>query len=395
MARILILTSASGAGHNRVAEALAGAFSVRGNGAVQVTIADPFAGADLPSKITRLYGGTIKRAPWLWGLLYRISDHPRWEPALAAPLERAVGGLLARQRPDLIVSVHPMCHGAALRALRRMDADIPVAVQVTDLLDVHAAWQSPEAALMLVPTAEAAGRVVARGYPEERVYALGLPVHEGFRSADGHNGHKVGLRCRLGLDPDRPTIMVTGGGEGAGPLEPAVRTIVRALPEAQMVVICGRNELLRRRLSAAGLPGRVLGFVEDMSHWMQACDVVVAKAGAVTVAESVAARRPILIMCALPGQEQGNLRFVLESGIGAHTPPGPALAGALRFLDGQGYQPATWLENMARVDRPQAQERAADLLLEMAGVGTRNRERGIGNEEQGTRNRERSADFAD
>lgn len=349
-----------------MAQTMARALTARGNGEAEVTVADPFTGRDLPSRMTRLYGGAITRTPWLWGLLYRVTDRSRCAPALAAPLERAVGGLLPRHRPDLVVSVHPMCHGAALRALRRLGADVPVAVQVTDLLDIHAAWHLPQVSLLLAPTVEAAEQVVARGYPEERVHALGLPVDDGFRIANGDREHKAGVRSRLGLDPEKPTVLLTGGGEGAGPVGAAARTVVRALPGAQVIAVCGRNRALRRRLSAAGLPGRVLGFVDGMSELMQACDVVVAKAGAVTVAEAVAARRPLLIMGALPGQEQGNLRYVLRSDIGAYAPPGPALAAALRALDSQGYRPVRWLENMERVDRPHAQEEAADLLLDLA-----------------------------
>ena len=366
MPRILILTSASGAGHNRVAQALAGALAHWADGAGEITIADPFLGADLPSRITRLYGGAIVRAPWLWGLLYRMTDNRRNAAALAAPLEAAVERQLEGRRPDLIVSVHPLCHGAALRALKRTGFDVPVAVLVTDLMDVHAAWQPPGVSLFLVPTEEAAWQVVAGGHPPERVYSFGLPIDNDFRNGNGDNGHKTWLRRRLGLDPDIPAIMVTGGGAGAGPLEQAARTISRVLPQAQLVITCGTNEVLRRRLQAKGLRGRILGFVDNMAQWMQACDVVVAKAGAVTVGEAVAARRPLLIVSALPGQEKGNLRFVLESAVGTHTPSGPVLARALRTLEAEDYRPAGWLENMARVDRPKAQDHAARLLIEEA-----------------------------
>lgn len=360
MVRILILTSSSGAGHDRVAQALAQGLARQGHGLVQATVADPFQGPDLPSTMTRLYGAIIVKAPRLWGLLYRLTDSYRWAEALAASLEGAVAALLRRQRPHLIVSVHPLCHGAALRALRRMGTEVPVAVLVTDLMDIHAAWQAPGVSLFLAPTPEAAAQLVAWGCAPERVHPVGMPVHKDFRQGSG--GQKA-LRLGLGLDPDKATVLLSGGGEGAGPLVRTARTVARALPGAQIVAACGRNGPLRRRFSALGLPGLVLGFVEDMAPWVRACDVVIGKAGAVTVAEAVAARRPLLITRALPGQEAGNLRFVLESDIGAHAPPGPPLFQALRDLEALAYRPSRWLENMARVDRPLAQDQAASLLI--------------------------------
>ncbi|MDO8691709.1 MAG: glycosyltransferase, partial [Dehalococcoidia bacterium] len=143
------------------------------------------------------------------------------------------------------------------------------------------------------------------------------------------------------------------------------RTVMDALPRAQLVVVCGRNDRLRKKLAAMDLPGKVLGFVEDMARWMRACDVVVCKAGALTVAEATApARRPLVIVDALPGQEKGNLRYVLESGIGVHAPPGRPLARALRALEEPAFHPRALIENKARTDRPRASEQAAGLLLE-------------------------------
>ncbi len=358
MVRVLILTSASGAGHNRVAGALSSSLAREG---VQVVVADPFRGGDHPSRITRLYGQTIVRAPWLWGILYRITDNRRWVTSLAASLEAAVASVLVRESPDLVVSVHPLCHGAALRALQRMGRKVPVAAVITDLMDVHRAWQDPSVSLFLVPTPGVASQLVSQGIAPAKVHCVGLPVNGDFRKETGPAADAL---VSLGLDPGRPTVMVTGGGEGAGPLERASRTVMAALPSAQLVVVCGRNERLRRRLAAMDLPGKVLGFVEDMARWMRVSDVVVCKAGAVSVAEATAARRPLVIIEALPGQEKGNLRYVLESGIGVNAPPDRPLARALRALEEQAFHPRAWIENMTRLDRPLASEHAAALILE-------------------------------
>ncbi|MDO8689769.1 MAG: glycosyltransferase [Dehalococcoidia bacterium] len=285
MVRVPILTSASGAGHNRVAGELRNSLAREGGEGVHIEVVDPFQGGDYPSRITRLYGPAIVKASWLWGILYRISDNRCGATSLAAPLDAVVASVLARENPDLVVSVHPLCHGAALRSLRRMGRKVPVAAVITDLMDVHMAWQDPGVSLFLAPTPGVARQLVSQGIAPAKVYCVGLPVNGDFRNETGPVGEAL---AGLGLGPGRCTVMVTGGGEGAGPLERASRTVMDVLPRAQLVVVCGRNDRLRKKLVAMDLPGKVLGFVEDMARWMRACDVVVCKAGALTVAEATA-----------------------------------------------------------------------------------------------------------
>ena len=56
------------------------------------------------------------------------------------------------------------------------------------------------------------------------------------------------LRRELGLDPDRPTILLVGGGEGAIGLAEATQAVGHSDLDAQMIVVTGRNETLRAEL---------------------------------------------------------------------------------------------------------------------------------------------------
>ena len=87
-----------------------------------------------------------------------------------------------------------------------------------------------------------------------------------------------------------------------------------------MVVICGRNEALVKRLNAIERPGRtrlfVQGFVDNMHEWMVACDAIVTKAGPGTIAESMICGLPTLLNAFVPCQEEGNIAFVVDNGVG-------------------------------------------------------------------------------
>jgi UDP-N-acetylglucosamine:LPS N-acetylglucosamine transferase len=68
-------------------------------------------------------------------------------------------------------------------------------------------------------------------------------------------------------------------------------------------------------------PGKVevvgLGFVEEMAKFMVATDVLVSKAGPGTISEAAAVSLPVLLTSYLPGQEEGNIDFVIDAGFGA------------------------------------------------------------------------------
>ena len=73
--------------------------------------------------------------------------------------------------------------------------------------------------------------------------------------------------------------------------------------------------------SLDGSPGNVtvvgLGFVTRMAEYMVAADVLVSKAGPGTISEAAAVSLPVMLTSFLPGQEEGNVDYVVDGGFGA------------------------------------------------------------------------------
>jgi len=63
-----------------------------------------------------------------------------------------------------------------------------------------------------------------------------------------------------------------------------------------------------------------LGFVTKMADYMVAADVLVSKAGPGTIAEAASLSLPVMLTSFLPGQEEGNIDFVVDGGFGAFKP---------------------------------------------------------------------------
>jgi 1,2-diacylglycerol 3-beta-galactosyltransferase len=215
---------------------------------------------------------------------------------------------------------------------------------ITDLVDFHRGWTFSQADLVVAPTEVARKVAIRRRVPAERVKLLGLPVDLRFRPPAP--GEKRALRRRFGLDEGRFTILVMGGAAGVGQLIDQVRALAWEQHKWQLIVICGRNEKLRRRLSRIrfATPTLALGFVDNMPEVMRACDLAITKAGPGAIVEALATGLPLIITGYLPGQETPNVDFVVESGFGLYAPKVDDIFAEVRVLAEGG---PTW-ETMSR-----------------------------------------------
>lgn len=93
--------------------------------------------------------------------------------------------------------------------------------------------------------------------------------------------------------------------------------------------------------SSAPRQGRIevvgLGFVTKMADYMVAADVLVSKAGPGTIAEAAALSLPVMLTSFLPGQEEGNVDFVIKGGFGTFVSDSDP--------KGIAEEVATWLTN--------------------------------------------------
>ncbi len=109
-------------------------------------------------------------------------------------------------------------------------------------------------------------------------------------------------RARLGLDPGRPTLMVTGASLGARSINDLLPAFITAHPAAlahwQVLHQTGTddNTALTAAYAAASMPAIVTKFVPNMGLWWRAADLALARAGAGLVAEAWANAVPTLFL---------------------------------------------------------------------------------------------------
>jgi 1,2-diacylglycerol 3-beta-galactosyltransferase len=380
MRRVLFLIADTGGGHRAAATAVERQMAASAPGEFEITILDPFTSAK-PRVIggtAGLYGPITRHARWLWGGLY-YSTNSRSAVAL---LERtvlrsvtsAVTEAIDHLDPECVVSFHPLLNHISVRAVRSRARRIPVITVITDLVDIHVAWECRDVDAVVVPSPGGLDHCRRAGIPASRCHDFGLAVDRRFTELTGDAAGIAAIRERLGLRTDSFVVLVCGGADGSGGLVKHARAIAAGSLDLDVVVICGRNERARTSLAGlvtgAGRPVRVLGYVENMPEWMRASDVVVSKAGPGTIAEALCCGLPLLLVWYLPGQERGNVEWVVDIGAGRYVPRDEQLVDAVAELAEPGSAALAAMRTAVKAAaRPDATRRIAELIASMSGRG--------------------------
>ncbi len=367
---ILFLFSDTGGGHRSAAEAIIEALNIEFPGRMTTEMVDIFRQyAPRPLNYAPEIYPVLTRLPHMWAMGYRVIDGRRrvrnmyyavW-PYVRTSMQR-----LLREHPsDLVVSVHQLPNIPIVWAMGNHPR--PFVTVVTDMVSTHAAWFNPRANLVIVPTDQARDRALAMGLRAERVKVVGMPVAERFTAPAGDRPE---MRRKFGWPQDQPVVLMVGGGDGMGPLGAAVEAIDAAGLPAFLAVVCGRNERLRSDLQAHTwrLGHELYGFVREMPEMMRAADVIVTKAGPGTISEAFIAGLPIILYSRLPGQEDGNVSYVVDEGAGVWAPESEQVVETLRrwLRDPQARERVAAASR--RLARPQATHQIARLLAEQTGI---------------------------
>lgn len=274
--------------------------------------------------------------------------------------------LLAELDADVVVGFGGYVALPAYLAARR--AGIPVVVHEQNAL--------PGLANRIGARVAARVAVTTPGTPLRGGVHVGMPLRTAISSLD-RAARRTGARATFGLHADRPTLLVFGGSQGAATLNRAAVGAADALTAAGIQVLHARgpkNTDVEVPVRPAGsAPYVVVDYLERMDLAYAAADLALCRAGAVTVAELSAVGLPAAFV-PLPignGEQRRNALPVVEAGggllvedaeltpswIGEHLVPLLTDPAAL----------AGHAEHAAAAGAPDADERLADLVLQVAG----------------------------
>ena len=364
---IAFLYSHGPSGHSCVASALQEAFESAAPQArtFALSLASDFYPIVGPF-ISRTYLKLIEKAPWLWNSLYDNRPIAGVIRALSPPLSFGFGKKLNAysvfHNLDLIVCTHALACAALAREKEKGRLSVPLVGVLTDF-GVHEYWISPHVDLYLVPSVEVLREMRSRGIEESRIRVTGIPIHRKFRTP----AVATQARQELGLWPERFTVLVQGGSKGIGPLREIAYKLLE-IGALQVIVVCGSNRLLfkelhrrEKKITASRL--RVLSFTHRMDLCLAAADLLVGKAGGVSLAEAMAVGVPAILFSPLPGQEKLNAEMLVRHGAARLARDTDALVRMVSETLGKAETLTNLQRAASRIGRPRSSEIAQQHLL--------------------------------
>jgi UDP-N-acetylglucosamine:LPS N-acetylglucosamine transferase len=306
MTKLLILSSDTGEGHNSAAAAIEKAALSAG---FQPRIRKPLEESTRVNRsLGNLYNALLTHRPqwmgWYFGLIDLVRPNER--DFFYRKVRPFIGRFVDSERPDAVLSVHPMLNHLIPRFIKEEALGIPCYTFLTDPFPPFwRGWSSPYIDRYFVATDEALQAISASGIPAWRIERVPMPVRPRFMPATMTEIQD--FRTTLGLDA-ASIILINGGARGGGPLLQIYRSIRKAASDANILVVCGRNRRLQRRIERLDHPGtRTFGFLGDIHRYVAAADLVVTKPGALSTYEALACKVPLLftgLRCLMP-QESG------------------------------------------------------------------------------------------
>jgi 1,2-diacylglycerol 3-beta-galactosyltransferase len=279
-------------------------------------------------------------------------------------------GFWRERRPEMVVSLVPNLDRALGESLSRALPGVPFVTILTDIADYPPHfWIERQVQHFICGSARAVEQARAMGHAEDKVHRVsGMILNPRFYEitplpAEEH----AAARAELGLDPARPVGLVLFGGEGSA----VMYQIAQSLPARQLVLICGKNTKLRKKLQS--LPHRapvfVEGFTKEVPRYMQLADYFIGKPGPGSISEAVKMHLPVIVELnawTLP-QERYNAEWVRENGVGIVLPNFRGIARAVeQLLEPIAYR--RFHEATLRLDNRAVFE-IPDILERIAGTG--------------------------
>lgn len=366
MSKILILTASMGDGHNTAARNVRDALVEESGGAAEVLVVDPYTRTN--PLVNRLmqesYAIAINRYPRAWKVVFEMLGRKGvlegMEKSMLQALKNAINGLIREFQPDLMVSTYPI-FSFLVASLRRKEPELapPLYTVITDSTRISPAWYRYPCEGCLVADEQTAKVLRNDGVPAEKITVLGFPIGLVFEKLAPVQAPSGG---------PWKVLFFPGGGSSR-----AIE-VLRHLAEIEhlsVTVVTGRRQAMRDRLREAQLPrrGELLGWTDQMPDLLAGHHFFIGKAGGATVQEAVAAQIPLLVSHVVPGQEEGNIALIEQSGIGilatgSTERPRDIILGALAN-DAALWR--AWRGNLAAMKKPSAARAIARFLLERLG----------------------------
>lgn len=227
--------------------------------------------------------------------------------------------LLLKEKPDLILLTFPTPVMSVLT--EQFNINVPIATVMTDYR-MHKNWVTPHSERYYLATKDLKNEFASIGIPKHKIKVTGIPIADKFEESID----KEHWLTQNGLDPNKPTILMSAGAFGVSKgFDQMIKETLAQSPHSQIVMICGKSKELKRNLAAQFKNYDnvlILGYTQHMNEWMASSQLMITKPGGITISEALTRQIPMVFLNPAPGQELENAHYFTDKGYGkiAYTP---------------------------------------------------------------------------
>ncbi len=306
--KVLVLSCSTGGGHNSCGKYIKEEFELNN---IECDFIDYLSilGNKLSKRIEKLYLKSTSGKGKIFKNVYKLGEVYN-KTGITSPVyelnklaKNKMLEYITENKYDLVICSH-LFPSMAITALKKDGRDIKLINVATDYRDIPF-WNETTPDYFVIPHESLKNEFIEKGTDEKVLLPLGIPVSTKFQQK----------KSNLSLKKDKPNILVTSGSMGFGNLKEIIKSLLDNI-DAYVIVICGSNKKLVKELSnIKNSKLTVLGFIDNMSDYIRACDVILSKPGGLTSTEVAVLNKPLVHMMPIPGVENHNASFFLENNL--------------------------------------------------------------------------------
>lgn len=297
----LILTAKFGFGHTSVANSIKEKILLEHpEYNVQVIDFIEYLFPKISKIIYGLFNFLVNKCCTLYNFLNKIGSKNSKVP-LKSFILRKIDKLLNNNDIDMCIYVFPICsqYVSLYKATRK--SKVILNTCITDI-DVSKEWINDEINLYFVASEKTKNALVNMGVSSNKIVISGIPVKNKFD-------------CKRDLKIKK-NILIMGGGLGLIPSIDDFLNDLNSNNNFTITIIVGNNQKLYNKIYTKYKNVNVIGFTDKVYKFMQEADLIVTKAGGVTMFEAIASETPMFIIKPFLKQELGNALYIEDNNIG-------------------------------------------------------------------------------
>ena len=367
--RILLMHICTVSGHKEANVAIERAINMVDSDALvkSINVFD-YTGPKTANLINKMYLGTIKHFPYLWGFLYDnqniIDNTKNIKQAIYTRNYKKIHSLIEEFRPSVIVATQAFPFGLCAEYKRHFANGFKLVGVMTDHAP-HAYWFEDGVDYYVVPSEEIRNNLILRGIEKDKVKVFGIPIDPKF----GNKLIKQKIFSDTKIDEKLPIVLIMGGGQGLGPIKKIIKSLNNIKLDFQIILVCGTNKKLeaqiKKKVKFYKKKVIVYGFMKNIDELMSISKLIITKAGGLTTSEALAKCLPLVIIKPIPGQEKHNADYLVSKNVAIHVKRINGIKKAVTTLLKNPEQLKEMQKNTLEISKPNSSLDIAKLLLSL------------------------------